>query len=63
MPNEPKDLNQNLDDFLNGLDCTDGECVVRENGEIVRKVNDKIIIEDANGKKRQLLREITNERN
>ena len=56
---ENKDLNDTLDNFLkstNSLteitcDCDDEECEIRENGELIERVNKKLITQDG----RQLL--------
>ena len=56
---ENKDLNDTLDNFLkstNSLteitcDCDDEECEIRENGELIERVNKKLIPQDG----RQLL--------
>jgi len=52
-----KNLNKNLDSFLNtenqdpNLDCTSGVCVIKGDKSLVERINKKIITEDG----RQLL--------
>lgn len=46
-----KNLENELDSFLNQNECADGECKIYEPKELVEKINKKIVTEDG----RQLL--------
>lgn len=54
---DPKNLDQNLDKFLNSetkdpnMDCSSGTCVIKGDKSLVERINKKIITEDG----RQLL--------
>ena len=54
---DPKDLDKNLDKFLNSenkdpnMDCSSGTCVIKGDKSLVERINKKIITEDG----RQLL--------
>jgi len=51
MNNDNKNLETNLDNFLNNTECQDNECKIKEPKELVERINKKIITEDG----RQLL--------
>lgn len=54
---DPKDLDKNLDKFLNSenkdpnMDCSSGVCVIKGDKSLIERINKKIITEDG----RQLL--------
>jgi len=53
--NKEKELNNNLNKFLNKNNCEEEECLIKDNDELVQREHKKIITNDG----RQLLSEYT----